>query len=290
MTTLRSLALLAGFWSSTAFAVSTPFTYQGSLEVSGQPANGTFDFQFQLKSSGGGNLGSAIVIEDVPVTGGVFTVQLDFGSTYFTGPDRRLGISVRPGDAVDAFVPLLPDTPLTATPFALYANDAQTAIIASDVTDNAIDEIDINTGAVSTRNIATNAVAAAEIATDAVGASEIATDAVGSAEIAVDAVGADELAANSVAVSNLIGANYTSPANLNVTVSAHDCALFNIGVAGGFQVGDSLILNTLTALPDNVTVTALQVVSADVVRMSFCNVGTTSATVTNLQVRIISLR
>ena len=136
----------------------------------------------------------------------------------------------------------------------------RTASIANDVIDNAIDEIDINSGAVSARNIAT----------DAVGASELANDSVGRA--------------------NLIGAVYTSPANLNATIAANDCSDFDIPVAGGFEPGDSVVLNLNSALASNLTIVPMQVVSTNVVELRICNAGTVSQSLTNESIRMFSIR
>ena len=62
--------------SQQAAAVSTTFTYQGSLTNGGVPATGAFDLRFEL--IGPGPAQSPITLEDVPVSGGVFSVELDY--------------------------------------------------------------------------------------------------------------------------------------------------------------------------------------------------------------------
>jgi hypothetical protein len=247
-------------WAGGAAAVGTSLTYQGTLEDGGVAANGSYDFQFQLKTSGGTNIGSPISIEDVAVTGGVFTVQLDFGASAFPGANRALGIAVRPGASVAAHTALTPDAALNAAPYAQYANNALVSDSALDVANGSIDSVDIAPGAV------------------------------GSTEIAADAVGASELANNSVGVANFIGANYTSPNNLNATIGANDCNTYDIPVGGGFEPGDSVILNATTAYPANVLIQALEVVSTNTVKIRFCNHGASTATVTNAGIRMISIR
>ncbi len=273
-----------------AFAVSTPITYQGSLQEGGVPAEGAFDFSFQLRTAGGTDVGGPILLEDVPVVGGVFTVQLDFGANAFLGSDRRLGIAVRPGASAEIHTPLTPDTLLTAAPYALHSNNADTAFLADDVIDFAIDNVDVATGAIDARTLAFSSVGASEIATDAVGASEIATDAVGASEIAAGAVGQSELASNSVSVSKLIGANYVSPNNLTATITANTCSTFDVSVAGGFEPGDWVVLNATTSFPANVIIMPLEVVSTNVVKIRFCNNGSTSAAISNAGIRMMSFR
>ena len=79
-------------------AIGTAFTYQGRLSDGGAPANGVYDFQFALydAESAGTQVGSTIPKDDVTVTDGLFTVELDFGS-IFDGTAFWLEIGVRPG-------------------------------------------------------------------------------------------------------------------------------------------------------------------------------------------------
>ena len=100
--------------------VGTGFTYQGKLTDGGAPANGTYDFVFKLYNalSGGALVGSTVTKNDVTVTTGLFTVQLDFGSV-FDGTALYLEIGVRPGASTGAYTALTPRQALTATPYAL---------------------------------------------------------------------------------------------------------------------------------------------------------------------------
>lgn len=53
------------------------------------------------------------------VTNGLFTTQLDFGASAFTGDARYLEVRVRPGSSTGAYTTLSPRQQLTATPYAL---------------------------------------------------------------------------------------------------------------------------------------------------------------------------
>jgi len=55
----------------------------------------------------------------VAVSGGLFTVKLNFGSGVLTGDARWLEIGVRPGDSGGAYTPLDPRQELTPSPYAL---------------------------------------------------------------------------------------------------------------------------------------------------------------------------
>ncbi len=59
-----------------------------------------------------------MIVEDVQVTAGLFTVRLDFGVNTFAGDDRWLQIDVKPG-AGGAFTGLSPRQLITPTPYSL---------------------------------------------------------------------------------------------------------------------------------------------------------------------------
>lgn len=117
--------LLAGV---TSYAQTTAFTYQGKLTDSNLPANGSYDFQFKLFDAltGGTQIGSTLSPPNVPVSNGVFTVTLDFGSAAFPGANRFLDISVRLAGG-GAFIVLTPRQPITSTPYAIQSLNAANA-------------------------------------------------------------------------------------------------------------------------------------------------------------------
>jgi hypothetical protein len=100
-------------------ALGTAFSYQGNLKKNGQPANTTCSFQFSLWDAAGGGtqVGSTAPLNNVQVSGGLFTVQLDFGN-QFKGDARWLQTAVQcAGDA--GFTALSPRQPLNAVPYAI---------------------------------------------------------------------------------------------------------------------------------------------------------------------------
>jgi hypothetical protein len=114
-------------FSFTAYAQTSAFTYQGRFNDSGaaQPTNGQYDFRFDLVDFANSPVGPTQFASGLQVTGGVFTVQLDFGSDPFTsGANRYLVIAVkRPADP--AYVTLAPRQQLTSSPFATQALNAE---------------------------------------------------------------------------------------------------------------------------------------------------------------------
>lgn len=123
--------LLAWMFSApVAWAQTSAFTYQGTLNDAGTPANGNYDLQFKLFDalSIGAQQGATVTLEDIAVTNGLFTVQLDFGAAAFPGAARWLEISVRPGASTGAFTWLVPRQPITTVPYTVRSLTAANAL------------------------------------------------------------------------------------------------------------------------------------------------------------------
>jgi hypothetical protein len=108
------LLLLAPAGEATAgegYSLGTAFTYQGRLQHDGQPTEGLHDLSFELFDAEGRSWG---VVDrfDVPVSGGGFAVELDFGQPVFAAETYWLEIAVRPA-AQGAYTTLQPRQRLT---------------------------------------------------------------------------------------------------------------------------------------------------------------------------------
>jgi hypothetical protein len=132
--------LAAGGGFEPAHALSTAFTYQGQLRQGGSAANGTCDFQFGLFDAvaAGNAIGTPQANTNVNVSNGLFTVQMDFGATAFTGANRWLEISVRCPAGGGTFTTLSPRQELTAAPYALFA-----PVVARDLSGNPRASLDV---------------------------------------------------------------------------------------------------------------------------------------------------
>src|SRR5688572_29827307 len=127
------IALLILFAFQITNAQSSAFTYQGKLTDAGNPASGTYDLSFRLfdAQSGGTQVGSDQQKDDVAVSGGVFTVLLDFGASPFTSNTASyLEISVRPGSSTGSFTPLAPRQIISSSPYAVQTLRAESAAVA----------------------------------------------------------------------------------------------------------------------------------------------------------------
>ncbi len=101
----------------TTHAQTTEITYQGQLQSSSVPANGSFDFEFVLFDAGGSQVGPVLPRNGVAVANGIFSVNLDFGSS-FPGGTRFLEIRVRQAGG-GAFTTLSPRQPVTSSPYSI---------------------------------------------------------------------------------------------------------------------------------------------------------------------------
>ena len=108
-------------------AQTTSFTYQGKLTDAGNTATGLYDLQFQLFDDTDTQQGPTLMLDDVQVTDGIFTVQLDFGDV-FDGGARALEISVRRGASTDEFTVLGPRQALSSTPYSVRSVTATNAL------------------------------------------------------------------------------------------------------------------------------------------------------------------
>jgi len=94
--------------------VGSAFTYQGELSSGGVPADGSFEIGFTLwdAEAGGVTVGGPLAFPSVPVAGGRFMVELDFGVDALGAGPRWLEITV------EGFT-LSPRQAITPAPFAV---------------------------------------------------------------------------------------------------------------------------------------------------------------------------
>jgi hypothetical protein len=162
---LLTMAALCAIKTSAATPLGTGFTYQGRLNDAGAPANGNYDMIFNLYDAptNGNVLGSFSIYGAVPVTNGLFTLELnsygEFGTNAFNGQARWLQIGVRTNNnnAMNPWVNLWPRQPLDPAPHAFYALNASNSVnasFASTVADSSITSSKLAPGAVTWSSIA----------------------------------------------------------------------------------------------------------------------------------------
>lgn len=156
-------SLVLGIWClvlQSAFAQGTAFTYQGRLDESSGPANGSYDLTFRLFDavSGGSSQGGPLTNTAVNVSDGYFTVTLDFGLNPFSsGAARWMEIAVRTNGG-GAFGLLTPRQALTPAPYAIFSGNAPASGLS---------------GTIGSASIANGAIGSNQLAADAVTSSKL---------------------------------------------------------------------------------------------------------------------
>jgi hypothetical protein len=229
------------------------------LTDGGSPATGLYDMQFILYDAlyGGGQQDAIVPKDDVPVTNGLFTVELDFGPNVFSGQARWLEIGVRPGASSGIYTPLAPRQPLTASPYALYspqAGNAATATTANNFSGSLAGDVAGTQGATSVQRVRGVGVASAAPAPNqflrfdgaqwSPGAVALATDVSGTlptAGIANDSINSSKLANDSASLSKVTAGNViVNGINIGIGTNAPTDKLHVAGTAR-FDIGGGRI-------------------------------------------------
>jgi hypothetical protein len=115
--------ITACFLFATSTALFAAVNYQGRLVHLGNPAEGIFDLRFSLWDSltNGNRVGAVVEATSVAVSGGVFSVGLDFGTNAFDGAQRWIQIEVRTNQSAANYSTLSPRQAVRSAPYALYA-------------------------------------------------------------------------------------------------------------------------------------------------------------------------
>src|SRR5262245_4588228 len=135
MKTKRVFPLLAValwlIWGIPALAQGTAFSYQGRLNLSGNPTTGIYDLRFAAYASPTAPTPlNTQPIAAAPVTTGSFKVTLDLGSGISTCPQRRLESGVRTNGGA-TFTMLDPRQLVTAIPSAMHAGTTSNVVSGS---------------------------------------------------------------------------------------------------------------------------------------------------------------
>lgn len=120
---MAALALMFVFAAMPAFA-QAPFTYQGRLDIDGQPYTGPAWIQFSLWNAptDGLLLAPPNVRPNVDVRDGLFTVELDFGIDALQAESHlQLGVAT---SSQGFFIPVMPRQAMVGAPIASYARNA----------------------------------------------------------------------------------------------------------------------------------------------------------------------
>ncbi len=114
-------------------AQTTGFPFQGSFVDAGLPANGTYDLRFILYTDETGpvQVGNSFERLNYNVTGGTYSVNLDFGTMPFVTQELLwVHLAYRVSGSGSGYTYAAAREPLRPSPFALRANYATTAAFA----------------------------------------------------------------------------------------------------------------------------------------------------------------
>jgi hypothetical protein len=103
--------------------IGTALTYQGQLKHLGVPVTGPVDFEFSIwTAETGGSRLEVVGPRTLNLVDGLFTAQIDFGDSAFTGDARWLEVRLKSPAGTQAT--LSPRQPITPAPYALKAKQA----------------------------------------------------------------------------------------------------------------------------------------------------------------------
>jgi len=124
LTALLALVVLPAAAVASAAPMGTAFTYQGRLANAGAAVSGSYDFEFKLFDAPtlGNQVGSTDDVASLSVSGGLFTVNLDFGAPAFAGETRWLEVAVRQTGSPNPYTILTPRQPLTPAPYSVFSS------------------------------------------------------------------------------------------------------------------------------------------------------------------------
>ena len=100
-------AIIAALGMGAALAHADSFSYHGTLQDAGRPANGRYDLQLTLysKQSGGTQLAGPVTLSGVTVSNGNFSTNVDFGPQTAMTSEGWVDVKVSPAGG-NAFVSL----------------------------------------------------------------------------------------------------------------------------------------------------------------------------------------
>lgn len=246
--------------------LGSAFTYQGRLMEGGNPANGLYDFQFELFDSTDVRIGPVVELPDQSVTDGLFTVQLDFGAV-FDGRKLWLQIGVKPGGSADPYTTFAERQELTAAPYALYALDLGCP--------GCVNSTDIENGTIAFADIGQNGCLPGQV-TKWNGAQWSCSN-LYARTVIVSPVGSDAQNGNALlaALAGITGASSSSPWLLKIEPGRYDLGSQSLTMKEWVDIeGSGELVTTITASGHTTSATGT-VVGADNAELRFLTVKNT---------------
>jgi hypothetical protein len=196
------------------------FTYQGELVVNGQPANSYYDISVNLynNENGGSSLGGNLFSNHY-IVNGLFSIEIDIGSTPFIGDEVWIELSIKQAGA--GSYTNLPRQRITNSPYAIHAQFVGSSGVNSDaiqsaavtnfkLADNAVTQNKIQSSSVGTLQIINASITNSKLADNAIDSSKILDNSIISNDIADGTIIANDIATNAINSSKIQDGSITA--------------------------------------------------------------------------------
>lgn len=119
-------AAIVVFSATSAMSQAVTINHQGSLKFNGVPANGNYDFEFDVYTTAtAGQFAGGFSVFDVPVVNGIYSANLSYPLVTLGTSPRFLQLYVRPSGTT-TWTELTPRQSFTQAPYAVQSLNAVT--------------------------------------------------------------------------------------------------------------------------------------------------------------------
>ena len=167
------------------------------------------------------------------------------------------------------------------------ADIADSSLTGSDVASSSLTGIDVSNGSLTGSDILDESLGTTEIADGGLNTSDLAISSITGSRIAASAVTTSDIANRTVNMDDIDGADRSGAISVGAISNGH-CTTIN-GSVTGTEPGDVVVLTTNGSIPNGMTISAQRALT-DSVHIKVCNLtGDTSAAITDLPVRVITI-
>jgi hypothetical protein len=157
----------------------------------------------------------------------------------------------------------------------------------SDLSADAVDGSKILDGSIAHADLGDGAVTSSNLGDGSVTNFKLGSGVVTHSKLGPSSIDGSNVAAESLSLSDLVGANKSGA--IGFSMGANSCGNLNLGVSGA-QVGQVVLFSFTgsTAIPATVVFGGVRVTAANTVVVRACNVGASTASVSNLGIRVVT--
>ena len=164
---------------------------------------------------------------------------------------------------------------------------ANSSLTGDDVASSSLTGIDVSNGTLTSSDILDETLGTTKIADGGLNTSDLAISSITGSRIAPSAVTTSDIANRTVNMDDIDGADRSGSIDVSAIANGR-CTTINGGVTGA-EAGDVPVITVDGTLPNGMTVTAQRALT-NTVQIKVCNLtGGTSAALTNLPVRVITI-